>query len=376
MSFKQERGIFLRTTKRLVTTIGKMVPVIMCASLLSGTIASADTTNIAFAGKFHDQAIAHGTSALTGPDDITMLGNNIFVGFQNGVGAKGEPSKSGNKLSTVVEYDTKGHVVHKWSVLGKVDGLGTDPTHNRVIATVNEDANSSLFVISPSLPTSKQVQHFTYNVDTNNLPTTNPLATGGGTDSVSVVDGTIYIAASAPSADSNGNFTHSAMFKVTLSGTTATLSPTFMDNAQATDVVSGKPITLNLSDSDSSTVVPSSDKQFGGDLVLDSQGDSELVFVHNPGSSNQSLSHLSIGTQVDDFVWASSAKGTLYVVDSGDNTIHAISGTFKPNTVFVACPSDSGVGGFVGALDLTTGNIQPFAIGFKSPKGLLFVPQK
>ncbi len=30
------------------------------------------------------------TEPLTDPDDITLLGNDIFVGFQNGVGPQGQ----------------------------------------------------------------------------------------------------------------------------------------------------------------------------------------------------------------------------------------------------------------------------------------------
>ena len=33
--------------------------------------------------------------ALTGPDDITSLGDNIFVNYQNGVGAQGNPQSVG-----------------------------------------------------------------------------------------------------------------------------------------------------------------------------------------------------------------------------------------------------------------------------------------
>jgi hypothetical protein len=45
---------------------------------------------------------------LSNPDDITQLGQDIFVGFQNGVGPQGQPSSSGNLDSTVVELTTSG----------------------------------------------------------------------------------------------------------------------------------------------------------------------------------------------------------------------------------------------------------------------------
>ncbi|HEY8803629.1 MAG TPA: SH3 domain-containing protein [Clostridium sp.] len=84
---------------------------------------------------------------------------------------------------------------------------------------------------------------------------------------------------------------------------------------------------------------------------------------------------LTIGTQIDDTVWATSTKGTLYITDTGNNTIYSVTGTFKKGTAFVAAPNDSGVGGFVGTADLTTGLITPFVSGVNSPHGLLFVPQ-
>ena len=42
---------------------------------------------------------------------------------------------------------------------------------------------------------------------------------------------------------------------------------------------------------------------------------------------------------------------------------------------YKTAPNDSGVGGFVGTIDLTSGIITPVAFGMKSPHGLLFVPQ-
>lgn len=80
-----------------------------------------------------------------------------------------------------------------------------------------------------------------------------------------------------------------------------------------------------------------------------------------------------VQAQVDDVAWATSARGTLYVVDQGDNKVYAITGTFAPGTVFVASSNDAGVASFVGTLDLNSGT--PFAIGLKSPKGLLFVSE-
>ena len=84
-----------------------------------------------------------------GPDDITRLGDRLLVGFQNGVGSQGEATSDGNTLSTVVELTGSGKVIRQWYVTGKVDGLGADPYRRDVIATVNEDGNSSLYTVAP-----------------------------------------------------------------------------------------------------------------------------------------------------------------------------------------------------------------------------------
>lgn len=109
--------------------------------------------------------------------------------------------------------------------------------------------------------------------------------------------------------------------------------------------------------------------------MLNSQGDGELIFVHAPGTAGQKVERLALGTQGgDDVAWTTSSTGTLYVVDAQAGDVYTISGHFKPDTVFIACPNDAGVAGFVGTVDLTTGVITPWAIGLGSPKGLLFVP--
>ena len=46
--------------------------------------------------------------ALTKPDDITMLGGDLFTGFQNGVGPQGQASTDGNRDSTIVEFTPSG----------------------------------------------------------------------------------------------------------------------------------------------------------------------------------------------------------------------------------------------------------------------------
>jgi hypothetical protein len=43
-------------------------------------------------------------------------------------------------------------------------------------------------------------------------------------------------------------------------------------------------------------------------------------------------------------------------------------------TIYTEAPNDSGVPGFIGTVDLTTGFIHPVMIGFGHPTGMAYVP--
>ena len=349
------------------------------ATLLAATLgapaamaATPASTGITLPAGFSASVFATNPSAtVTGPDDIVTVGHHIFVGYQNGVGSQGEPAPSGQTKSTLVEYDTHGHQLGSWNLTGKIDGMGADPSRGRVIVTVNEDGNSSLYTVTPRESGEDDhgsvVQHFQYNAA--------QLTHGGGTDSVVVRNGTIFITASAPAANADGTtFSKPALYKATLDDGKVDLTSVLQDNSVATDSVTGKQVTLNLSDPDSSEVVPHSVPRFGGDLLLDGQGDSQLVFLSHPGQHSQHATVLNVNTTVDDSSFASSTHGTLYVVDSAKNRIIAITGKFQRGQAFSSVPSGSPTPTVLGSLDLRTGTVSTFGTGFGSPKGLLFVP--
>ena len=137
-----------------------------------------------------DGSTTRRSEPLTQPDDITILGRDLFTGFQNGIGPQGQPSTDGNTDSTIVEFTTTGRVIRQWDIKGKCDGLTADPARHLVIATVNEDANSSIYTITPRAPPGAQVRHYRYNV--------HPLPHNGGTDAISIYHGLVLISASAP----------------------------------------------------------------------------------------------------------------------------------------------------------------------------------
>jgi hypothetical protein len=100
--------------------------------------------------------------ALADPDDITVLGHHLFSGFQNRVDPQGQASSDGNADSTIVEYTASGRVVRQWDIKGKCDGVTAYTAAHLLIATVNEDAHSSIYTITPGAPRGHQVVHYRY----------------------------------------------------------------------------------------------------------------------------------------------------------------------------------------------------------------------
>ena len=315
------------------------------------------------------------TGRLTQPDDIVSLGGHIYVGFQNGVGSQGEVAPSGSLDSTLVEFTPSGSVVKQWDLTGKIDGMGADSATGRVFASVNEDSKSSLYVVSGGT-----VTHYTY--------AQSPLPHQGDTDAISVFKGKILISASAPGTSGKAPANAAAVYVVTLNSgaKTAAVAPFFAINATAASVnAGGSKVTLALTDPDSNNVVPSSSPAFGGDFMLNSQGDQQLIFS---GASGQNLQVLKISKPVDDSAWATSASGTLYTTDSSADTVDAITGSFKPGTVYTAvapcnansapsvCPSPPTFpGNSLGTINLKTGAVGTVTIsGPVTPKGMVFVP--
>jgi len=327
------------------------------------------------------------SQALVQPDDITMLGHALYTAFQNGVGAQGEPSLSGNTFSTVVEFTAAGHVIRQWDILGKCDGLTADPAKGYVIATVNEDAKSSIYTITPSAPPGKQVQHYLYN---------KPLPHMGGTDSISVFHGFVLIAASAPGTSGGppAPQPYPAVYLVTFIKAThvAVVIPVFGDEDKA--IVAnpgpghGKTIKLALTDPDSSEVVPASAPRFGGDFMLGAQGDLQQIFRQPKLVSK--LSVLTTSQSTDDSAWVTSRSGHLYGTDSSNNQVSVVTGKFPIGTMFVAvtpcnansapaspCPAPGFPPNYLGVENMSTGNITAVGLlgpGPFNPKGLLFVP--
>jgi hypothetical protein len=326
---------------------------------------------------------AYHTQSLSSPDDITRSGRNLFVAFQNGVGPQGQASTAGDLDSTIVEFTPWGREIRQWDVRGKADGLTADPLTGQVIATVNEDANSSLYTVSPR---TGRVTHYAYN---------KPLPHNGGTDAIEIYHGQILISASAPGTTGKAapQPSYPAVYIVRLNARTrvATVAALFYDESTAAainDPHAGKEVRLALTDPDSNEVVPSRWPHDAGDFMLDSQGDEELIFDHVTGWGRQSLSRLKLTASVDDTAWATDRYGVLYSTDNSADTVDVVTGPFVPGTTFDAvtpcdengapatCPAPGFPSNYLATTNLTTGKLTRVPLNGPTlqPQGMIFVP--
>src|SRR4029077_9562395 len=128
----------------------------------------------------------------------------------------------------------------------------------------------------------------------------------------------------------------------------AHLTPVFYDNSTAINVLSHSKVALALTDPDTNYFMPSSSPRVAGDLATISQADGQIIF-DNLTSKGVHLSVLNMTDNkagnippLDDIAVATSGTGTLYVVDSGNNTILALNTKgWAAGTVSVSEPSDT-----------------------------------
>jgi hypothetical protein len=369
------------------------------ASLLLGTPAAVASPHVpAHAPQYQVRVILNGahlrhtfipagkkkarTEALSSPDDIAVLGHDIYTTFQNGVGPQGQPSSDGNTDSTIVEFTLSGQVVHQWDLHGKCDGITSDTGENLLIATVNEDAHSSIYTITPGAPAAEQVLHYGYDIR---------LPHNGGTDAISIWDGLILLSASAPGTIGKAapQPTYPAAYSVTFDRATlvATVTPLFYDEAEATVANTGKDygkdVKLALTDPDSNEDVPPSGPRFANDFMVTSQGDKEQIF-YAPGGK---LAVLRLSQSVDDTAWARSSHGLLLGANTAGATIDVVTGPFPPESVFVAvtpcdadnapatCPAPGFPPNYLGQLNPWTGIITKVDVQGPTfgPQGMVFI---
>ena len=261
---------------------------------------------------------------------------------------------------------------------GHPDGLA-EFNATTVWVSSNEDGNPVITVINT---TSNTTQSYTSDVAA--------LPHGGGLDDMKVINGVVYASASAPattfspspnlapySSDASGATaqygvnTGPALYSIALNsdGKTFHSTPVLMSSSPTTLIEGNTPVTLNMTDADSSAIDPA------GDLVISSQQDSELVFIKNLGTSTQSTSVLNVTLYgnpwpLDDTRW-SPASGTSFMLvsDNPQQLIYMITAPngFPPSTAYSAGQ------GTVLQTNTTTGVMTPIYLGMNNPHGLIFV---
>src|ERR1700693_319077 len=360
---------------------------ILCAcggSSSSTDIAGGSVTNIPSsvqltAGTYSLSVFAQAQGALR-PDDILQLGSTVFIVYQDnnnlpdGTLAPGVAAAQ----SEVIEFDLNGNILQTFDVPGHPDGLVAYDA-NTVWVSSNEDANPIISVIDTTTNTLKSLTS-----DVASLPH------GGGLDDMKLVNGVVYASASNPtttltpspnlapySTDSSGATlaygvnTAPALYAVTLNSDGATFhsTPALVSSTPASLLPGNTPVTLNMTDPDSSAIDPN------GDLVIDSQQDSELVFVKNVGTGGQTVDVLSLTLYgnpwpVDDTRWSpSSGNSFMLLSDNQQLIVYRIdaAGGFPRNQAYSAGQ------GTILQTNTATGVMVPIYIGMKTPTGLFFL---
>jgi len=315
----------------------------------SGNAAAANLPVVTVPG-YTVSVFARGSGANSQPDAVVAADQHLYVAYQNNTAKDGSDHKS----TVILAYRPDGTVDGTYSVVGHCDGLRVDPRTHLLWALVNNDANPALYTINPRTGATIPYQF-------------SGAPHGGGYDDVAFVGGQAFISASNPTLVPNGVNKFPAVDLVALQEGTALLTPVLAGNAPAVDATTQKTTTLNEIDPDAMSV----DVQ--GNVVLVNQAGSELVFLSQAGTAQQSVRRVLVGTQLDDTVWPGSGSGRLFVVDGKQNTIYVLHAQFTAGTAYTSTPNDSGVAGIVGIVDLGSGVVNPVATGFSSATGLAFV---
>jgi hypothetical protein len=329
------------------------VPAISLTTFLFSGIACLPALAQTATSPYRLSVFASAPSGLSAPDSIAVLRDHVFVGYGNG----NAPDGSDGKSTQIVEYALNGTIEHTYTVKGHSDGLKVDPATHLLWALQNEDANANLVIINPKTHDQKFYAF-------------GPTLHGGGYDDLVFRDCQVYISASNPANNPN---TGPAIVSARLDGDFVDVKPVLAAEASAIDIPTDSTIKLNLQDPDSMTMDPQ------GNIVLDSQGDQELIIVSDPGSISQRVLHLPLSyhaasgltpVEVDDTAFVTSTEGFILFADKGLNKVFMLKKkAFAPGAAYTAADG----GPFVGTIDMTTGVITPIVTGLKGPGGLVFV---
>ncbi len=329
---------------------GAAIMVVSCTVVSLTELANAAPT---LAPGYSARVFASDPIGSTQPDSIAVDGNNVWIAYGNGNAADGSQD---NLNSQVVHYLADGTLVHTFNVPGHSDGLKIDPVTHLVWALQNEDGAPNLRIINPQ---TNAVTPFTFG----------PTLHGGGYDDIAFLNGKTFISASSPAFSGTVN-NKPVIVQATLGAGTVSVASILQGNTTATDLITGGTVTPNITDPDSMTVSRL------GQLVLDDQSGSQLIFVSNPGLVSQTVSRLSLqnpsaaAINVDDTAFSPGSRVELLATERSTGLTYLISGPFGTGDAFSADPTD----GLVGSLDLGNGTLTPiFTDANSSVRGLAFI---
>ncbi len=310
---------------------------------------------------FSLHVFATAPQGMSAPDSLLVLGTHLWAGYGDGAAKDGSSG-----ASVVIEYNFDGSIQNQTTIPGHNDGLRYDPATGKIVALQNEDANPVIATIDPN---------------TGIVTTYNPLKSvngGGGFDDLAIIGGRLFASASNPTLNSQGQNRYPAIVDlVPTQNGNYSYQTLLAGNATAIDVITGRPVKLNLTDPDSLTITP------GGNILMTDQQDAQLIEVrlgHGQGPFVSRIPLLS-GVQLDDTVYATSNSGTLYIADTTGNTIYALDSqqfvTGKPYSASIGVPasgSQPAVPAFVGRLYPAIGAVVPVVNPnvLLSPHGLAF----
>src|SRR5579872_1423914 len=342
-------NVRMKMLSSLLTAAG-----LLAGSLVNGrsTLAAGPTPQPPYKLSVFAKSVT-GPKGYTQPDSIVQWKDTIIVGFQNHVAKDGTDGKS----STIVQYDLDGEVLRTFTVPGHNDGLRVIGEDN-LWALQNEDANPNLVVIDLESGHQK-------------LYTFAPTVHGGGYDDIVVKNGKVFITASNPTLNTGGINVFPALVRATLHGDMVDVETVLQGDANAIEIPTGKSVTLNLTDPDSMTIDPH------GNIVLDDQADSVLVFIAHPDTDDQKVGMINITSggsaiTLDDTAFAPKGKTFLLFSDVNGDTIYRLDRPafgFEAGTAYSA----SDTAGIIGVLDLDNGVVTPIATGCGSTRGMTFV---
>jgi hypothetical protein len=295
----------------------------------------------------------------TGPDSITDNGTSVWVEYAN------NSVSTGGGKSEIVQYSLGGAVEQKYEIAGSVDGLKVDPVTGIVWALQNQDGNSTLSLIDLT------THHVSGPLKYASPPYIYGSKSSRGYDDVAFLDGKVYLSYTNPvhAKDpvlqilDNGN---------NPSGTLTT-----------TNILTAGQTGIPVPDIDSLKSTPN------GQLVLTSEGDgpgtgnpfAAFTLISHPGTATQTEKTVAVtnakgqaATGMDDVLFPSASSGTLYVSNTGNDTVVALKLTgLDLNTPIVSLGSFNEVA----LVNPLTGVVEhPLLTGLSSPHGLDFIPTK